>query len=130
MPQVVFGTSDSGAIVRPLSLRLLRAPVSASDAAPAWGAEQEEPYWRPEQLTWGCNGALSTLTLRYIHGTGYTGYDAIHADDSWKYLSAGDRFILQWMLPGGDPIEIFRGHVGQGVSGLAPSGGWGRISNW
>ena len=77
-----------------------------ASVAPTWSAEATDSRWEPVRIRMGCNGELSTLTLRRILGA--KGEQAYEEPEDAGTLHGNRVRIID-----GDSAEWFAGYTGQ-----------------
>lgn len=113
MTTLSFAHPDTGAVCRPPRLTLLAASAVAGEAGQvSWSSPRPQPALQPLQMSWGCNGRLSTLRARAVLGRGPTQDGQRHVDDL-PLRRDGDCLILREADSDGRGAEWFRGWIGQ-----------------
>jgi len=119
MAEVVLHPSNNAASVKMPLLRVVVAPVDTLSGYPSWPYEYVDSYMIPERLTYGMNGQIATLTLRWALGKYLRDWGtAIAPEDVARDYKPGTRIILEhryMTLDDGRPqyAEWFRGHIAQ-----------------
>jgi len=116
---IAYKSADRGARFRPPRMQVeIRRCLTCGGGRPGFSAPVDDWRVSPESMHWGCNGRLSTASLKYELGRNTEAAEHVPAENAADGLHTGDEVVLFTSGQGDGPFEAdrqewFRGIVGQ-----------------